>query len=73
MLVRDALPNRPLLLYRFRYKEDWSGKWRTARYVATREDIASRHKEWEIFGTAELRWPAREGAFNPWKDFSPPR
>ena len=45
----------------------------TAGYVATREDIASRHKEWLVFGKAELRWPAKQGSFTPWKNLAPRR
>ena len=39
-----------------------------ARYVATRENIAERHAEWEITGPAEIRDVDPEArAFSPFK------
>jgi hypothetical protein len=54
----DDLPR--LVLYPFRYRDPLTGKWLRARYVATREDIAARHKQWEIIGPPEIRQVAGE-------------
>lgn len=45
----------PIELFPFRYRDPLSGKWKRARYVATREEIAARHTEWEIIGPPEIR------------------
>jgi len=42
-------------LFRFRYRDPVTGKWIRARYVATRDEIAGRHQEWEILGAPEVR------------------
>jgi hypothetical protein len=42
-------------LFAFRYRDPRTGKWIRARYVATRDEIAQRHSEWEITGPAEVR------------------
>lgn len=42
-------------LFAFRYCDPRAGKWVRARYVATRQEIAKRHAEWEIAGPAEIR------------------
>ena len=44
-----------LELFRFRYRETLSGKWKLARYRAERHEIAARFAEWEIIGPAEVR------------------
>jgi hypothetical protein len=44
-----------LALYLFRYRSPVTGKWMRARYVAEREVIAERYKEWEITGPPEIR------------------
>jgi len=46
-----------LTLYPFRYRNPVSGKWKRARYVAERHEIAARHApgEWEIIGPPEIR------------------
>jgi hypothetical protein len=45
-------------------------KWIRARYVATREDIARRHSEWEIIGQPEIRDVDPEArAFSPHASF----
>lgn len=44
-----------LYLYPFRYRDDRTGKWVRARYVAERREIAARHSEWEILGPPEIR------------------
>jgi hypothetical protein len=51
----SAMP--PIELFPFRFLDPVSGKWRRARYVATREEIAARHAagEWEIVGPPEIR------------------
>ena len=45
-------------LYPFRFRDPLSGKWKRARYVATPEEIAARHTEWEII------WPPRSAAMS---------
>jgi hypothetical protein len=55
-----------LELFPFRYREPLTGRWVKARYKATREDIAARHAEWEITGSAELRRPIGR-AFSPYR------
>jgi len=44
-----------LELFPFRYRDPRTGKWIRARYRADRQEIASRYKEWEIVGPAEIR------------------
>ena len=51
-------------VFPFRYRDARTGKWVKARYMATREEIASRYGEWEITGPGEVRTP-RTGYFNP--------
>ena len=46
---------RRLLLYPFRYRDEATGKWVTARYVAELHEIAARHAEWELTGPPESR------------------
>jgi hypothetical protein len=50
-------------LYPFRYFDPLRKRWLTARYVATREDIAARYERWEIIGPGEVRAP--NGQFMP--------
>ena len=47
----------PLELFPFRFRDPVSGKWRRARYVPSREEIAARHAdgEREIVGPPEVR------------------
>ena len=45
----------PLVLYPFRYFDPVRNRWIKARYVATKEEIAARHEQWEIVGAPELR------------------
>ena len=63
------MANAPCLeLFPFRYRDPRTGKWVRARYVATREQIADRHAEWEITGPAEIRNVDPEArAFSPFK------
>jgi hypothetical protein len=57
-----------LELFPFRYRDPRTGKWTRARYVATREQIADRHAEWEITGEAEIRdVDPNARAFSPFK------
>jgi hypothetical protein len=42
-------------LFVFRHRNRLTGKPSRARYVATREEIAKRHDEWEILGPADVR------------------
>ena len=51
-------------VFPFPYRDARTGKWVKARYMATREEIASRYGEWEITGPGEVRTP-RTGYFNP--------
>jgi hypothetical protein len=44
-----------LELFPFRYRDQVTGKWVKARYVAERHVIAARYSEWEIVGPAEIR------------------
>lgn len=44
-----------LVLYPFRYRDEATGKWVKARYVAALHDIAARHAEWKIIGPPEMR------------------
>ena len=42
-------------LYPFRYRDPVSGKWRRARHVANRHEIAAQNVQWEIIGPPEIR------------------
>ncbi len=42
-------------LFAFRYRDLLTGKWVSARYLATRNEIAARYAEWEITGPPEVR------------------
>jgi len=44
-----------LILYPFRYRDRVSGKWKRARHVAERHEIAAQNAEWEIIGPPEIR------------------
>ena len=44
-----------LELFPFRYRDERTGKWVRARYVAAFHEIAPRHAEFEIIGPAEIR------------------
>ena len=48
-----------LLLYPFRYRDETTGKWVKARYVAELCDIEARHAQWRLAGPPEIREPAR--------------
>ena len=54
----------PLTLYPFRFRDALTGKWVRARYLAEREQIAARYKDWEIIGQPEIR-PGDVSGFNP--------
>jgi hypothetical protein len=54
-----------LQLFPFRYRDELTGKWVRARYVAERHVIAERYKEWEITGPPEIRGDPDEGYFRP--------
>jgi hypothetical protein len=56
-------------LYPFRFRDPRTGKWVRARYVATLAELASRYREWEIIGPAEIRGDAPVQMFQP----TPPR
>jgi hypothetical protein len=44
-----------LELFLFRYRDDLTGKWKRARYVAQRHVIAERFAEFEIIGPPRIR------------------
>lgn len=54
-------------LYHFRYVDRLSGKWCTARYVATKDEIAARYKDFELIGESEVREPRNVEPFNPFR------
>ncbi len=55
-----------LELYPFRFRDQLTGKWIRARYVATLDEIAARHPLHEIIGAPEVREVDPDGAtFNP--------
>ena len=43
------------MLYPFRYRDETTGKWVKARYVAELRDIAARHAQWKPAGPPEVR------------------
>jgi hypothetical protein len=59
----------PKELFPFRYRDELTGKWVRARYVAERNVIAERYREWEITGPPEIRSELGSGYFRPY----PPR
>ena len=44
-----------LQLYPFRYRDQRTGKWIRARYLAELPEIQRRYSEWEISGPSEVR------------------
>ena len=55
-----------LELFPFRYRDELTGKWKRARYVAERHVIAERFAEFEIIGPPEIREvDADSQYFNP--------
>ena len=44
-------------LFPFRYRDELTGKWVRARYLADQHEIVERYKEWEITGPIQ-RWEA---------------
>lgn len=57
----------PHLLYSFRYRDPLTGKWRTARYQASEDDIRSRHPEYELLGEPTVINGPITGSFNPFR------
>jgi hypothetical protein len=55
----------PIDLYPFRFRDPQTGKWVRARYVATLAELASRYREWEIVGPAEVRGDEPVQMFQP--------
>jgi hypothetical protein len=55
----------PIELYPFRFRHPRTGKWVRARYVATLAELASRYREWEIIGPAEIRGDVPVQMFQP--------
>ena len=56
-----------LFLYPFRFRDPVSGKWVRARYVAERDVIAERYREWQIIGEPEMRQSTGATMFTPWR------
>lgn len=55
-------------LYRFRYRDELTGKWREARYRASKEEIAARYREHELVGEPEIRPEGQSTEpFNPFR------
>jgi len=54
---------RRLLLYPFRYRDEATGKWVAARYVAELHEIEARHTEWQLTGPPEVRELAGKGRY----------
>lgn len=57
-----------MTLHRFRYRDPLTGKWLTARYHATKEEIAARYKDFELVGEPEVRTLANVEPFNPFRN-----
>jgi len=58
---------RRLLLYPFCYRDETTGKWVKARYVAELHEIEARHAEWQLIGPPEIREPgSRRRYFHPY-------
>ena len=55
----------PIELCPFRLRDPRTGKWVRARYVATRAELESRYREWEIIGPPEIRGDAPAQMFQP--------
>jgi hypothetical protein len=57
-----------LYVFPFRYRNELTGKWVKARYLAEAHEIAARHAVWEIIGPPEIR-EVTEGAshFSPYR------
>ena len=55
----------PIDLYPFRFRDQRTGKWVRARYLATLAELAARYREWEIVGLAETRGDAPVQMFQP--------
>lgn len=53
-------------LFPFRYRDELTGKWVKARYVAELHEIAARYKEWELAGPPEIRQNIGEHYFRPY-------
>lgn len=60
------MPNYPLSLYPFRYRDAVTGKWRNARYKAEIHEIRERHgDEFEITGEPMIIRGPLTGWFDP--------
>lgn len=55
-----------LVLYPFRYRDETTGKWVKARYLAELRDIEARHAQWETTGPPEVRELAPKRYFDPY-------
>ena len=56
----------PKELFPFRYRDELTGKWVRASYLAERHEIAERYKEWEITGSPEIRGDGGYSYFRPY-------
>ena len=54
-------------LYRFRYIDRLSGKWRAPRYRASKEEIAARYRDFELLGAPEIREHRSVEPLNPFR------
>ena len=55
----------PVEHYPFRFRDPRTGKWVRARYVATRSELESRYREWEILGPPDIRGDEPAQMFQP--------
>jgi hypothetical protein len=55
----------PIELHSFRFRHPRTGKWIRARYRATRAELESRYREWEIIGPPEVRGDTPVQMFQP--------
>ena len=46
---------RTIELFPFRFRDERTGKWVRARYLAEFHEIRQRYAEWEIVGEPEIR------------------
>jgi hypothetical protein len=60
----------PIELFPFRFRDPRTGKWVRARYIAPLAELASRYREFEIIGPAEVRGDAGVQMSQP---VSPPK
>lgn len=59
------MPQYPLYLYEFRYRDPLTGKWRKARYRAELHELRERYAEFEVQGEPMVVERPTQGHFNP--------